>query len=336
MKGEGKRRETRPERFEALARLPLFFALQGKRAVIAGGTPAAAWKAELLSAAGAAIDVYAGDIADEMLHAANDRAGGVVTLHRREWTAADLDGAALAVGDFRDGAGAAAFSRAARVAGVPVNIIDKPEYCDFSFGAIVNRSPLVIGISTDGAAPVFARAIRGKLEAILPHGFARWTAAAARWRGAVMASGLSFARRRKFWQAFTAHAVANPDQEPRPDDFDRLLAGAAGIAAATERGSMTVVGADCCDPGALTLRAIRALQAADAIVFDGQVPREVLDFARREARKIRLGATKHDGFRSQSVIAALSADLIKQGKHVVVVTSNRRGLRAARPLSSAA
>ena len=91
--------------------------------------------------------------------------------------------------------------------GVPVNVIDKPAFCDFAFGAIVNRSPLVIGISTDGAAPVFAQAIRAKLEALLPRGFADWAAAAARWRTAVKASGLSFSGRRKFWQLFTAHAV---------------------------------------------------------------------------------------------------------------------------------
>ena len=74
------------------------------------------------------------------------------------------------------------FAAAARAVGVPVNVIDKPAFCDFAFGAIVNRSPLVIGISTDGAAPVFAQAIRAKLEALLPKGFADWAAAAARWR----------------------------------------------------------------------------------------------------------------------------------------------------------
>ena len=94
----------------------------------------------------------------------------------------DLTGAAVAVGAFEDDASAAAFAAAARAAGVPVNVIDKPAFCDFSFGAIVNRSPLVIGISTDGAAPVFAQAIRAKLEALLPQGFAGWAAAAGRWR----------------------------------------------------------------------------------------------------------------------------------------------------------
>ena len=111
----------------------------------------------------------------------------------------------------------AAFANAARAAGVPVNVIDKPAFCDFAFGAIVNRSPLVIGISTDGAAPVFAQAIRAKLEALLPKGFADWAAAAARWRTAVKPSGLPFSGRRKFWQLFTAHAVSNPERRADAD-----------------------------------------------------------------------------------------------------------------------
>src|SRR6187397_2909653 len=189
--------EARPPRMEALARLPVFYALGGKRAVVAGGSAAAAWKAELLAAAGAAVDVYAHEPAEEMVEIAAQTG---LTIHRRAIAAADLDGAAMAIGAFEDDADAAAFAALARKVGVPVNVIDKPAFCDFAFGSIVNRSPLVIGISTDGAAPVFAQAIRAKLEALLPQGFALWAQAASRWRGALKASGLSFAGRRKVWQ----------------------------------------------------------------------------------------------------------------------------------------
>ena len=129
----------------------------------------------------------------------------------------------MAIGAFEDDGEAEHFAAAARAAGVPVNVIDKPAFCDFSFGSIVNRSPLVIGISTDGAAPVFAQAIRAKLEALIPRGFAQWADAARRWRSAVQASGLSFAGRRRFWQMFTAHAVTHPDREPSQSDFSGLL-----------------------------------------------------------------------------------------------------------------
>src|SRR5271169_5930804 len=110
---------TIPRRIQSLATLPVFLKLTGRRAVIVGGTEAALWKAELLAAAGAHVDVYG-------------------KSHTK---------------DFRTLA-----------AGVPFNVIDRPAFCDLEFGAIVNRSPLVVAISTDGAAPVFGQAIRAKIE----------------------------------------------------------------------------------------------------------------------------------------------------------------------------
>jgi len=309
--------ETRPERMDALARLPVFLALEGKRALLAGGSAAAAWKAELLSAAGAQVEVFAADMSDEMRQVAEDAPRGKVALHRRAWNAEDLTGAAVAVGAFEDDAGAAAFTAAARVAGVPVNVIDKPAFCDFSFGAIVNRSPLVIGISTDGAAPVFAQAVRAKLEALLPQGFAGWAAAAGRWRAQLKETGLSFAGRRKFWQLFTAHAVANPDGAPGEADFDAFVAEVRGLGSAVENGAVTLVGAGPGDPELLTLRAVRALQSADVILFDDLVSRGVLDFARREARKMLVGKTGYGPSCKQDEINALIVALARQGKRVV-------------------
>ena len=309
--------ETRSGKMDPLARLPLFFALEGKRAVLAGGSAPAAWKAELLSAAGASVDVYAQEVSEEMLLVAGDPPRGAIAAHRRDWTRADLSGAAIAIGAFDDDAGAAQFAKAARAAGVPVNVIDKPGFCDFAFGSIVNRSPLVIGISTDGAAPVFAQAIRAKLEALLPKGFAAWAAAAARWRAAVKSSGLPFSGRRKFWQLFTAHALAHPDSEPGQGDFDSFIVAVRGVGAAVEDGTVTLVGAGPGDPELLTLRAVRALQSADVILFDDLVARDVLDFARREAKKMLVGKTGYGPSCKQDDINALMVALARQGKRVV-------------------
>jgi uroporphyrin-III C-methyltransferase/precorrin-2 dehydrogenase/sirohydrochlorin ferrochelatase len=178
---------------EALARLPVFYALAEARVVRA---ERGAWKADC-SAAGAAVDVYAAEVSEDGGTRANTP---LITIHPRAIEAADLTGAAMAIGAFEDDAQAAAFAALARRAGVPVNVIDKPAFCDFSFGAIVNRSPLVIGISTDGAAPVFGQAIRAKLEALIPRGFARWAEAARNWRPRVQALALSFRERRRFWE----------------------------------------------------------------------------------------------------------------------------------------
>jgi uroporphyrin-III C-methyltransferase/precorrin-2 dehydrogenase/sirohydrochlorin ferrochelatase len=287
----------------------VFFVLAVKRVVVAGSNAAAAWKVELLSATGAQVDVYSAKPCDELLAIVNDPPHGAVTITGRAWRRDDLLGAALAIGSFEDDEAAAEFARAARAVGVPVNVIDKPAFCDFSFGAIVNRSPLVIGISTDGAAPVFAQAIRAKLETLLPQGFSQWAAAAARWRSAVKASGLSFAGRRKFWQLFTAHAIAQPQQTPSQDAFQNFLAEVKGLGRATENGSVTLVSAGPGDPELLTLRAVRALQSADVILFDDLVSPDALDFARREAKKILIS--------QPTDVRALAIKLATQGQRVV-------------------
>jgi len=309
--------EQRPPRMEALARLPVFLALEGKRAVVAGGSAAAAWKAELLSAAGAMVDIYADNPSEELLTLVALPPRGAVVLHRRRWEAADFSGAAIAVGDCVDEREAGLFAAAARAVHVPVNVIDKPAFCDFAFGSIVNRSPLVIGISTDGAAPVFAQAIRAKIESLIPQGFAQWAAAARRWRDKVKASGLSFAGRRRFWQIFTAFAVTHPNSDPAPSHLDHFLAQAKGEGAAVDSGSVVLVGAGPGNPELLTLRAVRALQAADVILIDDLVSSEILDFSRREAKKMLVGKTGHGPACKQDEINALMVSLAKAGKRVV-------------------
>jgi uroporphyrin-III C-methyltransferase/precorrin-2 dehydrogenase/sirohydrochlorin ferrochelatase len=309
--------EKNPARIGLLARLPVFLALEGKRAIVAGGNAAAAWKVELLSAAGASVDVYAAEPSEEMQAVVASPPRGTATLYPRGWNAIDLEGAAVAIGAFEHDDDAQTFAAAARNAGVPVNVIDKPAHCDFAFGAIVNRSPLVIGISTDGAAPVFAQAIRARLEALLPQGFALWAAAAGKWRSAIKASGLSFAGRRKVWQRFTALALKNPDRKPEENDLAALIDEVRGIGQAAEAGSVTLVGAGPGDPELLTLRAVRALQSADVILFDDLVSGEVLDFARREARKILVGKTGHGPSCKQNEINDVMVSLAAQGRRVV-------------------
>jgi uroporphyrin-III C-methyltransferase/precorrin-2 dehydrogenase/sirohydrochlorin ferrochelatase len=223
----------------------------------------------------------------------------------------------MAVGNCAEPAEASSFSEAARSAGVPVNVIDKPAFCDFAFGAIVNRSPLVIGISTDGGAPVFAQAIRAKLEALIPTGFARWAQAARDWRGALQATALSFAARRRFWQLFTAHALKEPNAEPTRSDYDALLANVESEGDLAEKGSVTLVGAGPGDPELLTLRAVRALQSADVILVDNLVAPEVLDFARREAKRMLVGKVGQGPSCAQSDINGLMVSLARAGKRVV-------------------
>jgi uroporphyrin-III C-methyltransferase/precorrin-2 dehydrogenase/sirohydrochlorin ferrochelatase len=300
---------VQPPRMQPLARLPIFLALEGKRVLVAGTGAAAAWKAELLSAAGATVDVFSSHPSEELCAVAAEPPRGAIALQGRAWRFADMVGATLAVGDFDDEDEAQRFRRAARSTGVAVNVIDKPAYCDIAFGAIVNRSPLVIGISTDGAAPVFGQAIRARLEAMIPRGFADWATAARRWRKAVQASGLSFAARRAFWRLFTSHAITHCDHEPRQCDFDALMGQARAQAASAQRGAITLLDAAAADAELLTLRAVRALQTADVIVIDDLVSPDIVDFARREARKMMVGGGGE--------VFALMVKLATAGKRVV-------------------
>ena len=135
-------RNDRPARMAPLAKLPVFWALEGKRAIVAGGSDAAAWKAELLAACGAEVHVYAEELSETFATLMQD--DGRFEHHKEQWSPSSFQNAAIAIADCEDDDAAAAFFDAACRTGVPVNVIDKPKYCQFQFGSIVNRSPVVV------------------------------------------------------------------------------------------------------------------------------------------------------------------------------------------------
>jgi uroporphyrin-III C-methyltransferase/precorrin-2 dehydrogenase/sirohydrochlorin ferrochelatase len=150
---------------------------------------------------------------------------------------------------------------------------------------------------------------------MIPRGFARWAEAARRWRKRVQSAGLSSAARRRFWQLFAAYAINHPAHEPAQSDFDALFDTAKGQAA--DAGAVTLVGAGPGDPELLTLRAVRALQTADIILIDELVSPDILDFARREAKKMLVGKTGHGHACEQDEINRLMVALAKAGRRVV-------------------
>lgn len=313
--------ETQPNRMEALAKLPVFFDLDGKRVVMAGGSAAAAWKAELLAAAGAEVEIYATDVDDEMAHLiARGAAAGTITHHRRPWALDIFGRAAIAIADAETDAEAQAFYCAASAAGVPVNVIDKPAFCQFQFGSIVNRSPVVVAISTDGAAPILGQTIRRRIETLMPPALAAWGALAKSIRGAVTKTLAPGAPRRAFWERFADRAFGAAPTAADHQHMQGLIAELA-TGAAAPRGRVTLVGAGPGDPELLTLKAVRALQSADVILFDDLVSDDVLELARREAKRMLVG--KRGGREScrQDDINDLMLTLAAQGKHVVRLKS---------------
>jgi uroporphyrin-III C-methyltransferase / precorrin-2 dehydrogenase / sirohydrochlorin ferrochelatase len=316
--------EAPPSRIGRLAKLPVFFDLAGRRAVVAGGTAAAAWKCELLAAAGARVDIYAQTLEPEMaacvaasLAAASDHP---ITHHAQAWTPDVLAGAAIALADIECESEAAAFARAAEAAGVPVNVIDKPALCQFQFGSIVNRSPVVIGISTDGAAPILAQAIRQRIETLLPPSLAQWGALARAIRATVMARLARGAPRRRFWDQFVKRAFAAAPAAGDQDAFIRLVDSLAS-AMPSQAGHVTLVGAGPGDAELLTLKAVRALQSADVILYDDLVSQDVIELARREAKRMLVGKRGRRESCRQEDINELMIKLARQGKHVVRLKS---------------
>lgn len=297
---------------QSLASLPVFFDLGGRRVLLAGGSQRALWKAELLRAAGAQVDVCAQEPCEDLVHRAV--ADESLTLFRRSWIAADFAGAALAVGDFASAEEAAAFHKAARMAQVPVNVIDQPDYCDVQIGTIVDRSPLVIGISTKGGAPVFALALRGWLESLLPLELKDWAEAAEAWRKKLMERSRPPAVRRRFWEIFAARARA--PHRPAAHEFDEILA-ASQEAAEQPAGRVALVGAGPGDPELLTLKALRHLQAADVVLFDDLVSAVIVEMARREALKVAVGKRGYRPSCRQDEITQRMIDYARAGKRVV-------------------
>jgi len=311
---------SRPQnntRIAPLAVLPVFFDLTGKRVIAIGGSEAATWKIELLAAAGAHVQVLApiAEWCDELIALAEGgAAAGTISLVDCRWAPSDLLGAALAVADIEDDAGAFAFIEAARDASVPYNVIDRPEFCQFQFGTIVNRSPVVVGISTAGAAPILGQAVRRRIETLLPATLSAWAKLAQQVRGTVMERLQAGPQRRAFWERLVDRAFGDAAPTPMDGDID-------GIAAAPPTGRVTLVGAGPGDADLLTIKAVRALQSADVILFDDLVSSEVLELARREARRMLVGKRAARESCKQEDINQMMLTLARQGKHVVRLKS---------------
>jgi uroporphyrin-III C-methyltransferase/precorrin-2 dehydrogenase/sirohydrochlorin ferrochelatase len=308
----GEDEEDRGPLMRGLACVPVFFSLAGKRVVLAGGSNAVLWKAELCQAAGARLDVFSLDSCSGLVALAK-RCPAVALVSRRI-EPEDFCSAALAIVEAESAAEAAEFQAAARAAGVAVNVIDKPGFSDFQFGAIVDRSPLVVGISTDGGSPVLAQAIRGRLEALLPHEIMLWAQIAKVWREKLKVLNTPFKTRRRFWELFSRRALS-ARRGPGDDDLAVLLAEAE--AGTTTAGSVALVGAGPGDPELLTLKALRALQSADVVLYDDLVAPAIVEMARREAEKIPVGKRGYKPSCRQDHIVSLLVSLASQGKRVV-------------------
>jgi len=306
-----------------IAKLPIFLDLAGRKAVLAGDTAGIAWKAELIAAAGAHVMLCAAHPSDELRALARRGvAAGSLRIEEREWTPDDLKDAAIAVADLHTLGEAAAFKAAGAAAGVIVNTVDKGATCDFYFGTVVSRSPLMIGATTDGTAPILGQAVRRAIELAVPDWLGSWLAWARDIRPEVKRRLAPGAQRRAFWEAFTERAFASPLDE----------AGKAGVLndveglAATPRGGvggvLRFVAPAHVD--ALTLGEVKRLQAADLIIETRGAALAARAFYRREATRLTVGAAGRAGEVAPGAVDDVIADEVAKGRRVVVLLAAER------------
>ena len=296
--------------------LPLCFDLKDRTVVLAGGGEKALRKGRLLARAGARLRVSASDVCPELQQLACDSGGEVLN---RGFVAADLQGSTLAVGASDDDAENAAVSAAARAAVIPVNVVDQPDLSDFVFPAIVDRDPLLIAISSGGAAPVLARMLRARIESIVPNAFGTLAGIASRARAAVHARLPSGTQRRRFWERVLQGPVAELAFAGKSAEsqalLDRLLQEEDPEAAAV--GEVYLVGAGPGDPDLLTFRALRLMQQADVVLYDRLVSNEILEMVRRDADRIYVGKARSAHAVPQEDINQMLLRLALEGKRVL-------------------
>lgn len=295
---------------------PILVSFDGKPPLVTGGGELAAVKARLLLKRAPSVDIAADAVGPELAALAES---GLVSLIPARPGMDQLRGRPLVIAATEDDAEDSRVSAIARALGVPVNVPDRPELCTFALPAIVDRGEVTVAIGTSGASPVLAQRLRAWLEQELHPRLDALAKLAAEFRGPVAERLPSGPPRRKFWEAVFEGAAAEAMLEG-DEDRARALIGAAIEEAAEKpaaRGRVLLVGAGPGDPELLTMKAVRALKAADVILYDRLVGEGVLDHARREAELIPVGKAKGAHSVPQEEINALLIARAQAGQTVV-------------------
>jgi len=304
---------------------PLFADLHGQRVLVVGGGEVAERKVRLLLEAGARVELVAPELTEwlqiRLLAATGEgrRRDGEDTV---DWLALEFDpaqlaGTTLVVAATSDSAVNARVAATARERQVLVNVVDDADLSSFIVPAIVDRSPLVIAISSSGVAPVLARHVRERLESLLDESLGTLAGLLQRWRDRIKRALPDLDARRRFYTAVVRGPVAASLRRRQTDAAEQALAQMLEQPRHEARGCVVLVGAGPGDPGLLTLNALRALQDADVILHDRLVSDEVLALARRDARKITVGKAARSQSVPQERIHQLMLEHARAGRRVV-------------------
>jgi len=295
--------------------LPIFFNIKDKPCVVVGGGEIASRKASLLLEAEASVRIISPELGPSLTEWKEE---GVISHEGREYRSGDLDGAHLVIAATDNLEVNRQVSEDAHALRMPVNVVDQPELCSFVMPAIIDRSPVVVAVSTGGASPVLARLIRGRLESLIPAGYGRLAELASRFRHQVKEKITDATDRRRFWEAVLQGGVAERVFSGHREEADHMMEQALeNQGASTGVGEVYLIGGGPGDPDLLTFRALRLMQQADVVVYDRLIAKPVLEMVRRDAERIYVGKENDHHVMQQEDINKLLARLAKEGKRVV-------------------
>ncbi|MGH8178864.1 MAG: siroheme synthase CysG [Steroidobacter sp.] len=299
--------------------LPIFLRLVGEPVLVVGGGEVAARKIELLLRTGARVTVVAPELIGSL---ATRVADGAIAHIAGEFHPDHLKDVRLAIAATDKHSVNAWVAHQADRRNIPVNVVDDRDLSRFIVPAIVDRSPVIVAVGSSGDAPVLTRRLREKLEAFLPQRLGALAKLAGRFRPIIKSRIENAGRRRRFWETFFDGDIATDILAGRDDAASESIEQRVNDSLSSSSirqaapGEVALVGAGPGDPGLLTLRALRALQNADVILYDRLVSDEVLDLARRDAERIYVGKAAGAAHVSQEEINALLVKLAKAGRRV--------------------
>ena len=296
--------------------LPIFLNLKNRPCLLVGGGTVAARKAALLLECGATVLVVAPTLGQELQSLWE---GKQLSWRKDRFTEIDLQEVTLVIAATDDPTINHAVAAAAKSRNIPVNVVDNPALCTFTVPSIIDRSPLVVAVSTGGASPVLARLLRARLETLLPATYGHLAALAARFRDQVKAKFLYPPDRRRFWEKVLSGPIAemvfSGREQAAQFALERVLTDTDGHTPGT--GEVYLVGGGPGDPDLLTFRALRLMQQADVVVHDRLISEGVLNLVRRDAERIYVGKERDNHAVPQEGINALLVRLAREGKRVL-------------------
>ena len=292
---------------------PISLKLQQQPCLIVGGGRIAYRKAVLLAKAGAVIHVIAPEIESNLLEIVETSQGQYVQAPFSPDI--PLRNYRLVIAATNDKATNIQVFEACEAEKILVNSVDDLPHCRFMVPAIIDRSPLVVSISSNGTSPVLSRQIRTQLEATIPHGMGKLADFSGKWRAAVKAKIENPDERRIFWEDLYASPLKEQVFNGNIAEADHLIEQAL-IEWKAPKGEVYLVGAGPGDPELLTLKALRLMQQADVVIYDRLVSPPILDLCRRDAEKIYVGKARSNHSVPQDGINALLVEYAAQGKRV--------------------